>query len=386
MKMIYKKEKVILYDIEIDLLFIMDYVKMNMDGKSCAIFVDGDNFMYNGMIELFDHIRRWNMKVLMKRVYGNFADMGMSNWRDICLDYNMTSIHLWTKHSKNSVDMKMTCDIQETLYGENPQIDVYILCTGDRDFIPVIEKIHMKRKMVIGISTNYFGTSMNLRNECDQFYYVNRRNYEVDSYKSSKEMDQVPTSPKKKSEEKKSKSTQPMRSRHSDQFSLSSDDFSMESFFEISQKEDHSLKKSPPLNPIQLDEIKSKIDMMMKKIQKPSSRLHEPIIHDTRDAHSFDPNGMSQGGHIESVPKKSLHTSMPTPTKEEIKGFVVDLLKKVGSRGVFISQVKDEILRVYPNFHEKDYPNTNTFSKFMRSLEPEVKTRFDKVGVLHAYV
>jgi ribosomal protein S24E len=73
------------------------------------------------------------------------------------------------------------------------------------------------------------------------------------------------------------------------------------------------------------------------------------------------------------------------PSFQEVKNIVISLLKK-SKDGIFISQIKDEILKLYPKFNEKTYNINYTFSKFIKALEPDIKTRSTKVGVLVAYV
>ena len=69
---------------------------------------------------------------------------------------------------------------------------------------------------------------------------------------------------------------------------------------------------------------------------------------------------------------------------ESIKNFIIEYLKKE-NKSIFVSQIKDVILKSYPKFNEKDY-HCNGFSGFIKSLVPEVKTKSEGVGILHAYV
>ena len=49
---------------------------------------------------------------------------------------------------KNSVDMNLCIDAMKTLY-TNPNIEKFVLCTGDRDFIPLVNSIRQQGKEVI---------------------------------------------------------------------------------------------------------------------------------------------------------------------------------------------------------------------------------------------
>lgn len=275
-----------------------------MNGKTCAIYIDGDNFMYKGISELFNYIKKWNMKIILKTVYDDFSEVSMLNWRDICLDYNLTSIHLWKKHSKNSVDMKMSCDIQELLYTHNYNIDVFILCTGDRDFIPIIDKIHTQEKIVIGVSTNYFGTSLMFN---DQFYYLCTNHIN----KVVKGMD---------------------------------------------------IKKN-----IYLNKDKLKVNEYNKNSQLFESETIDDLLNNI---------------NFEEVTFKE--DEKKDYSMEAIKNYIVLFLKKE-NKSIFVSQIKDEVLKSYPKFIEKDY-NFSGFPSYIKTLLPEVKTESKGVGMLYAYV
>lgn len=138
-----------------------------------ALFMDGDNFNALGVTTVFQKVREWipDAVLITKKVYGDFAEQAMLPWKDVCMDHNLQTIQCWRRYQKNSVDMKMACDIQDLIY-MRPDIDTYILCTGDRDFIEVIQRVHYHGKRVVGLSTNLKGTSKSFQNECDLFEYI----------------------------------------------------------------------------------------------------------------------------------------------------------------------------------------------------------------------
>jgi hypothetical protein len=49
----------------------------------------------------------------------------------------------------NSADISIVVDALELLYGV-PEIEVYVLATGDSDFVPLIQKLRAKGKLVVG--------------------------------------------------------------------------------------------------------------------------------------------------------------------------------------------------------------------------------------------
>ncbi len=404
-----------------------------MDGKTCAIYIDGDNFMYKGIPELFNYIKKWNMKIILKTVYGDFSEATMLNWRDVCLDYNLTSIHLWKKHSKNSVDMKMSCDIQELLYTRNYNIDVFILCTGDRDFVPIIDKIHTQEKMVIGVSTNYFGTSSMFKNECDQFYYLctNQNSNHVhvrvkedkikeqfDKYEFKlendseyiqklkniikngkyvsvlKDMVKTPEDEhivtnivnnmtenpsiihKVKSVSKDVKEyvkmINPIVNKNMNQNTNSNSFKNNKRVFKKRVNKVKEAKKDFYKKNINVNKNKIHIYENKPKVNKNSPLFESETIDDLLNNINFEEVKFKEE-------EKEKDYSM-----ESIKNHIIVFLKKE-NRSIFVSQIKDEVLKVYPKFSEKDY-NFSGFSSFIKALAPEIKTESKGVGMLYAYV
>lgn len=432
-----------------------------MEGKTCAIYIDGDNFKYNGISELFNYIKKWNLKVLHKVVYGDFSETSMLNWRDTCLDYNLTSIHLWKKHSKNSVDMKMSCDIQELLYTRNYNIDIFILCTGDRDFVPIIEKIHTQEKIVIGMSTNCFGTSAMFKNECDQFYALclnlNEADKKVDKtkiYKSYRTEDikkdfesldydtffkndneyvqklkniikngkyvsvltQIVKTPNEENMVKKVINDMNEKPQLITKLKSVSKDINSllpvlpkiskleghKNIYKSMYKEYYKNEKDKKNLKIKTKEKKNKLKFVKKsefKKNRSQSCLTkgEQIARDRRHNLSIEKSKSTQLFESENIDdilnnidfeeityKEDKNKEENDYSFENIKDFIIHFLKKE-NKLVFVSKIKDEILRVYPKFSEKDF-GFNGFTSFIKELEPEVKIESKEIGILKAYI
>ena len=73
---------------------------------------------------------------------------------------------------KNSVDMHLCIDMMKTLYAYDT-IGTYVLITGDRDFIPLINAVRQlgKRTVVIGVAQ---ATASHLAQSADEFLYYNQ--------------------------------------------------------------------------------------------------------------------------------------------------------------------------------------------------------------------
>jgi uncharacterized protein (TIGR00288 family) len=78
---------------------------------------------------------------------------------------------------KNSVDIHMVIDAMRTLY-DYPNIQTYILVTGDRDFIPLVNTIrqHGKHVIVIGVAES---TSSHLAQSADEFIFYHQLAEEI---------------------------------------------------------------------------------------------------------------------------------------------------------------------------------------------------------------
>ncbi len=407
-----------------------------MEGKTCAIYIDGDNFMYKGVPELFHYIKKWNMKVLLKIVYGDFSEATMLNWRDTCLDYNLTSIHLWKKHSKNSVDMKMSCDIQELLYTRNYNVDIFILCTGDRDFVPIIDKIHTQEKIVIGMSTNFFGTSSMFKNECDQFYSLCVNNHEneynlvdkrkinksykeedikeefnsidLDSFfkndneyiqklkniiKNGKYVSVLKDIVKTPDEErmikkviddihKKPNIVNEMKKVAKDVKEYIKVENQNKEYFKNKFQKEKEIKKEKKYIKIKQKGNKNKKMNIVKKEDKKDKK-------DKKQTYLFESDTIDEilndiGFAYEIEDKEDKEDKTKDYSMESIKKFIIDFLRKE-NKSVFVSQIKDVILKSYPKFTEKDY-HFNGFTSFIKSLTPEIKTESKGVGLLYAYL
>ncbi len=76
------------------------------------------------------------------------------------------------KAIKNSVDMHLCIDMMKTLYAY-PNIQTYVLVTGDRDFIPLINAVRQlgKRTVVIGVAQ---ATASHLAQAADDFIFYNQ--------------------------------------------------------------------------------------------------------------------------------------------------------------------------------------------------------------------
>ena len=73
---------------------------------------------------------------------------------------------------KNAADIKMTVDALELAF-ERDYISTFVLCTGDSDFTPLVDKLRELNKRVIGVGVEN-STSRLLPAACDEFLFYDR--------------------------------------------------------------------------------------------------------------------------------------------------------------------------------------------------------------------
>ena len=70
---------------------------------------------------------------------------------------------------KNAVDVRMAVDAVELVHAM-PDIDVYVVVTGDRDFVHMVQALQRRGKTVVGVAP-LDGASGELVAQCDRFVY-----------------------------------------------------------------------------------------------------------------------------------------------------------------------------------------------------------------------
>ncbi|WP_300673374.1 NYN domain-containing protein [Desulfoluna sp.] len=76
-------------------------------------------------------------------------------------------VHVLGKGQKNAVDLRLAVDAMEMIY-ERPQIDRYVIVSGDRDFIHLLKKLKLHNKEIVGVSPENCA-SEDLAELCDRF-------------------------------------------------------------------------------------------------------------------------------------------------------------------------------------------------------------------------
>lgn len=142
---------------------------MNQE-ETFGIFIDGDNISPK-YFSIINELIKKRGKIIIKKVYGDFTEDNMKNWKKISINFGIEPIMVWREKNKNSSDIKMVSDIMEILFTFS-YLKNFVLVTGDYDFRDLCRKIIMFNKNVIGISCYQKSTSQYLKNFCNEFFIL----------------------------------------------------------------------------------------------------------------------------------------------------------------------------------------------------------------------
>ncbi len=144
--------------------------KNNMDSSSppqfAALFLDFENIYYylreefvdppnlnDAILELIRNLRNhlqdeFGLDSIISNAYADFERVGSTPQGALFLLGVDTKNVLGTDH-KNAADMRLCIDALEVLY-TRPEIQSFVLVTGDRDYIPLIQHLRRKARHVLG--------------------------------------------------------------------------------------------------------------------------------------------------------------------------------------------------------------------------------------------
>jgi uncharacterized LabA/DUF88 family protein len=146
---------------------VIHEIKTNKAGRlNTCVYVDYENianqleaYGKNVMqIKFFENIKSYleskqNLNIIDYIVYTNFDSSKFANSNH---QTYLQSLGLQTRHTsnkgKNSADLELTVDALRTLY-KYSNIEVFVIISCDRDFIPLIKAIKMENKITYIIST-----------------------------------------------------------------------------------------------------------------------------------------------------------------------------------------------------------------------------------------
>ena len=143
-----------------------------------AIFLDLDNIVI-GAIEanltfdinlILEAIRgKTNGRIVLRRAYGDWRQRENLTKELATAGFELQSTIRLNSMSKNLADMQMVVDSMGTLV-DGQSFSTYVLITGDRDFVPLVQGLRKRGKQVIGMGVRHT-SSGSLVNLCDDYVY-----------------------------------------------------------------------------------------------------------------------------------------------------------------------------------------------------------------------
>jgi uncharacterized protein (TIGR00288 family) len=139
---------------------------METASKKIAVFMDYDNQKVDPSALLTSLQERG--KVVMRRAYADWVRS--SGYRLVVTKagFEMIDCPKMGGDHKNAADVRMTLDCLETCY-EHSEIEVFVIVTGDVDFVPLVNKLRMKGRETIVVVENQDSASQVLQYACDEF-------------------------------------------------------------------------------------------------------------------------------------------------------------------------------------------------------------------------
>lgn len=136
-------------------------------------------------------------RVVVRRAYADWTSFEKD--RRMLTDNQIELIEIPQRKGavrKNAADIKMAVDAVELAF-EREYVTMFVLCTGDSDFTPLVHKLRERNRRVIGVGLKA-STSKLLPAACDEFlFYENLSGVDLPDRKSKKERPRTekPTTP-----------------------------------------------------------------------------------------------------------------------------------------------------------------------------------------------
>lgn len=108
-------------------------------------------------------------KIIFKRAYSDWARYSTEKAALHDANVELIDIPKRGRSGKNSADIRMVVDALELCF-TRPNISTYALLTGDSDFSPLVAKLSLSGKEIVGLGVRN-STSELLVNICDEFIY-----------------------------------------------------------------------------------------------------------------------------------------------------------------------------------------------------------------------
>ena len=184
-----------------------------MDEERIGLFIDYENLAIGARDDLgmqfeFKPIAdalAERGRVVVRRAYADWSSFEKD--RQMLADNQVELIEIPQRRGrirKNAADIKMAVDAVELAF-ERDYVTAFVICTGDSDFTPLVQKLRELNKRVVGVGLKA-STSAMLPPACDEFlFYENLAGVELPKQKQkpkkSRKPEQIQPSKPKASED-----------------------------------------------------------------------------------------------------------------------------------------------------------------------------------------
>ncbi len=152
-----------------------------MDEERIGLFIDYENLAIGARDDLgmqfeFKPIAdalAERGRVVVRRAYADWSSFEKD--RQMLADNQVELIEIPQRRGrvrKNAADIKMAVDAVELAF-ERDYVTAFVICTGDSDFTPLVQKLRELNKRVIGVGLKA-STSAMLPPACDEFLFYER--------------------------------------------------------------------------------------------------------------------------------------------------------------------------------------------------------------------
>lgn len=142
-------------------------VALLIDFENLVRSVDEEDIDCEAVVRLADEYGR----VLVANAYADWRMKDVNQYQTDLYGLGIELVHVFGQRRgallKNAVDVKMAVDAV-SLMSSLPHIDIYVIVSGDRDFIHVLKELRRHGKTVIGVSPNS-AVSSDFSSLCDRF-------------------------------------------------------------------------------------------------------------------------------------------------------------------------------------------------------------------------
>ncbi len=139
-----------------------------MAEKKFAVLIDADNTSHKYLKVIFDEITNEGI-VTYKRIYGDWTNEAMKNYKPLLLKYAVTPIQQYSYTTgKNATDSAMIIDAMDILHEKS--VDGFCLVSSDSDFTRLATRLREGGMTVIGMGRKQ--TPQPFVGACNSFKYL----------------------------------------------------------------------------------------------------------------------------------------------------------------------------------------------------------------------